>query len=238
MKSANFFLLFVLALVTYTFSSCEKLEKGVLEVRTESLLSHTYTYNVRVAEDDNDFPVESEFDANYLYFDPSMGSIYRYQAFYWPNKSASGLGYGLKSGVDEGAFVSKDGGPGKNGHWAGQGNGDGGGGGGVGSCPQGTWYSPACGDSRGVVWKFGSDKKGSFSNKDCNGICTPMVFTFSYSMSGSTCNITYDAVQPIVSCDGYADSRPPAPGSASITLSCSNNELTVTSGNGTQVFTK
>lgn len=107
-----------------------------------------------------------------------------------------------------------------------------------GQCPEGTWYSPACGDPKGVIWKFGSDNKGSFSNKDCNGICSPMVFTFSYKMSGTTCSITYDALQPIVTCTGYQDSRPPTPKPASITLSCSNDKLTVTSGNGTQVFTK
>ncbi len=112
------------------------------------------------------------------------------------------------------------------------------GGGTSGACPEGTWYSPACGDPHGVIWKFNSDRTGSFSNMDCNGICTPMVFTFSYVMSGTTCNITYDALQPIVQCTGYADSRPNSPGPASITLSCSGTGLTVTSGNGTITFTK
>lgn len=109
---------------------------------------------------------------------------------------------------------------------------------GSGACPQGTWYSPACGDPHGVVWKFGADKKGSFSNKDCNGICGPMIFAFSYTMSGTTCSITYDALQPYVKCTGYPDTRPPKPSDASITLSCSSAGLTVTSGSGTITFTK
>jgi hypothetical protein len=109
---------------------------------------------------------------------------------------------------------------------------------GSGACPVGTWYSTACGDSKGVVWTFRSDKTGSFSNKDCNGVCTPIVFTFKYSISGSTCNIMYDAQQPVVHCTGYQDSSPPKPKDDSFTFSCSGSQLTVTSANGTAVFTK
>ena len=109
---------------------------------------------------------------------------------------------------------------------------------GTGSCPVGVWYSPACGNPKGVIWTFASNKKGSFSNKDCNGICTPMVFKFTYSMSGNTCSLTYDAVQDFVYCDGYPATRPPTPKNASITLECVSGGLKVTSGNGTIVFTK
>lgn len=109
---------------------------------------------------------------------------------------------------------------------------------GSGSCPVGVWYSPACGDPKGVIWTFASNKKGSFSNKDCNGICGPMVFKFTYSMSGKSCSITYDAVQDYVYCTGYSPARPPKPSNATITLECVSGGLKVTSGNGTIVFTK
>lgn len=122
----------------------------------------------------------------------------------------------------------------------GSGNGNGGGGnsGGGGACIEGTWYSSACGDSKGVVWKFGSNGKGSFSNKDCNGICNPIVFSFSYSISGKTCSIKYDAKQAVVKCTGYPDTAPPKPKDESFTFTCDANKLTVTSGNGTNTFTK
>lgn len=109
---------------------------------------------------------------------------------------------------------------------------------GTGSCPVGVWYSPACGNSKGVVWTFGSDKKGKFSNMDCNRVCDPMVFKFSYSMSGNQCSITYNAVQDIVNCPGFQPSRPPTPKNTTITLECVSGGLKVTSGNGTIVFTK
>lgn len=122
--------------------------------------------------------------------------------------------------------------------YEGSGNGGGGNSGGGGACIEGTWYSSACGDSKGVVWKFGSNGKGSFSNKDCNGICNPIVFSFSYSISGKTCSISYDAKQPVVKCNGYPDTAPPKPKDESFTFTCDANKLTVTSGSGTNIFTK
>lgn len=119
----------------------------------------------------------------------------------------------------------------------GGGNGGGGNGGGSGHCIESTWYSAACGDPKGVVWKFNGGR-GSFANKDCNGICTPMTFKFSYTITGNTCNLTYDAVQDYVQCTGYPDTRPPKPKDGSFTFTCSGDKLTVTSGNGTNVFTK
>ena len=113
-----------------------------------------------------------------------------------------------------------------------------GGGGGGTECIHGVWYSPACGDPQGVKWTFNSNGKGSFSNKDCNGICGPMVFKFSYTISGNTCNIHYDAQQPVVSCTGYPDTAPNSPNDEPFTFTCSGTTLTVTSGNGTNTFTK
>lgn len=105
-------------------------------------------------------------------------------------------------------------------------------------CYEGTWYSPACGDSKGVIWTLKSDKTGSFSNKDCNGICTPMVFSFTYTVSGNTISVVYDALQPIVKCTGYADSRPPTPKPGSFTYTCDGDKLIVNSGNGPNTFNK
>lgn len=114
-----------------------------------------------------------------------------------------------------------------------------GGGGGGNKCYEGTWYSNACGDSKGVIWTFNSDMTGSFSNKDCNGICTPMVFTFTYEVSGSTITTIYDDIQPIVKCTGYNDSRPPKPKNNGVfTFECNGSELTVNSGNGPNTFTR
>jgi hypothetical protein len=99
----------------------------------------------------------------------------------------------------------------------------------------GTWYSPACGDSKGVIWKFDTDGRGSFSNKDCNGICSPRVFTFKYTLSGTSMAITYDALQPYIKCSGYSDSRPPAPKNTTISVVVSGNKLTV---ENSAVFTR
>lgn len=112
-----------------------------------------------------------------------------------------------------------------------------GGGGGDDSCLEGTWYNIACSNPKGVVWTF-NNGTGSFANEDCNGICTPIKFTFSYEVTGgNTCNLIYDAVQPLVQCDGFEDSRPPTPANASFTFSCDCGSLTVSSGNGTTTFT-
>lgn len=112
------------------------------------------------------------------------------------------------------------------------------GGGSGSSCIEGTWYSDACGDPQGVVWKFNNAGTGSFSNKDCNGICNPIVFNFSYSVSGSTCSISYDAQQPLVYCTGFEPLAPPSPGDESFTFECTGSTLTVNSGNGTAIFNK
>lgn len=113
-----------------------------------------------------------------------------------------------------------------------------GGGGSGNSCLEGTWFSDACGDPQGVVWKFNSGGTGSFSNPDCNGICNPIVFNFSYSVSGSTCSISYDAQQPVVLCTGFDPLSPPSPSDESFEFECSGSTLTVNSSNGTAVFTK
>jgi hypothetical protein len=113
----------------------------------------------------------------------------------------------------------------------------GGGGSGV-DCIVGTWYDDACGNPTGNVWTFNSNGSGSFSQPDCNGICSNLIFNFTYTISGSTCSINYAAQQPLVYCDGFEPSSPPSPNNESFTFECNETSLTVTSGTGTNVFTR
>jgi hypothetical protein len=98
---------------------------------------------------------------------------------------------------------------------------------GGGGCFSGSWYSDACGDPRGVIWNFNADGTGSSSNPDCNGICGPLVFTFTYNVSGSTCYLDFDAQQPVVYCTGYDPLAPNSPPNSSFTFECDGSSLTV-----------
>ncbi len=261
-KILNKFKVLALFLVLFsTLYSCKKCKEGVLEVKIAHYLGMEYSmeyyaYYVK----DSDFPpntVVEVTDESKYFFSYTRGSKdYRAFVYYWPDKSAKDLGYTKSKNYHylenlDFTFYSDEGSayPGPKGYWkdqvnfpgpfpSGTGNGAADNSGSGSSCINGTWYSPACGDSRGVVWKFNSNGTGSFSNKDCNGICNPIVFTFSYSISGGTCNVTYDAVQPYVTCTGYPDTRPQKPNDESFTFSCSSTQLTVNSGNGSNVFTK
>lgn len=139
---------------------------------------------------------------------------------------------------DLGGYMEKVDGP-QGTHGSGGGGNNGGGSGG--SCIEGTWYSPACGDAHGVVWIFNADGSGSFSNKDCNGICTPFKLKFTYEITGNSCQVIYlpKEQQEEISCTGYAPKRPDVPVKTEpFTFSCTGSELTVTSGNGTNTFTR
>ncbi|MDO9153856.1 MAG: hypothetical protein Q7U47_09160, partial [Paludibacter sp.] len=228
-KNKNYLLIIEILLATTLFTSCEMYKLGVLEVKT---VSNTYgtIYHAEIVLDESKYIAGSEFNI------PDPNFYATITGYYWPDESPKSLGYKYKdpSGNTQNFYTDKEERsgrePGENGNWKTNGT--------SGDCPVGTWYSSACGDSKGVTWIFGSDKRGSFSNKDCNGICTPMVFTFTYTISGNTCNFIYDTVQPFVTCYGYPDTRPAKPANGSITFSCNGNQLTVTSGNGTNVFTK
>jgi hypothetical protein len=227
----NYFFLMVLAFTPF-LNSCKKCKQGVLEVKVtyNSGLNYEPSYYAIVVEDGLYDP-ETEFNYKIRNHDMEI-----HTGYYWPNESARSLGYTeLVNNRDidgsENYFRNKKGSnlPGENGHWnSGAGS----------SCLNGTWTNIACGDPNGVIWTFNSNGTGSFSNKDCNGICSPIVFTFSYSVTGNECNVSYDATQPFVQCTGYPDSRPPKPNDESFTFSCSGNQLTVSSGNGTTTFTK
>ena len=109
-----------------------------------------------------------------------------------------------------------------------------------GPCPVGKWKIGACGTPKGEAYfEFDSNgKTARFKMIDCNKVCIdPLTFTFTYTMSGTTCNFTYDAKQPSVRCTGFSDYIPPTPNppSNSMTLTCSGNTLTV---KGTDVYTR
>jgi hypothetical protein len=222
---------FFLCILLSGFSGCKKCKRGVLEVHaTEALGGELYWV---------EFPDPELYEENKLL---SRKPISQYnikeEVFYWPNESARSLGYKERCGEDGdgsryGVTCMYDE-PGENGNWAGKtvtGKN------GTGHCIEGTWYNSACGDSKGVIWKF-DGKNGSSSNKDCNGICSAIIYTFSYTISGNNCKITYDDLQPIVSCTGYVDSRPPKPNDDNFTFTCSGSSLTVTSSIGTTTFIK
>ena len=234
LKHHSFSRIFIIMVVFVTvlsssISSCKKLKKGVLELKkhynttsTSSFFDDTYKAYV-ITDELYDADQEFTFDSD---------NISETTGYYWSDKSVFGLGYNHQCGDHFTSSNSCDATtPGKNGHWgssSGQSN----------SCLEGVWYSPACGNSQGVIWTFNADKTGSTSNQDCNGICSPMVFTFTWDVTGSTCSITYDAVQPYVNCTGYPPTRPNKPTDDSFTFTCSGTSLSVTSGSGSTTFTK
>jgi len=102
----------------------------------------------------------------------------------------------------------------------------------------GYWYAPGCGSSKGhTLYLFGSADagNGSLTSIDCNGICSPIVLKFNYTMSGSTMVWNFISPQPVVRCSGYDDSTPKTPASSSHTISgVSANSFTLDS----QVFNR
>jgi len=101
----------------------------------------------------------------------------------------------------------------------------------------GKWYAASCGFTDAQTWNFGADGKGSVTTKDCSGICNPTVLNFSYTVTGDILNCVYDAVQPIVHCNGSADTRPSTPSPTSQTYTINGNSLRLSSGGTTVVFT-
>ena len=240
LASKSLLSLFMVALISSPLISCKKGEagkKGVLEVKKSINLGNsieTYYRAFQVESGKYEAGKEFEYSTN-AGLDVEVG-------YYWPDESAKSLGYKNYCDEVEPYYTSQDEcnskEPGLSGHWASEAS-AGGSGGDNGACPVGTWYGTACGDKKGVVWTFNSNGRGSISNKDCSGICNPIVYTFSYKMSGTTCNLTYDKTQAIVKCDGFEDSRPPAPKDASITITCNGgSSITVSSANGSTTFTK
>lgn len=104
----------------------------------------------------------------------------------------------------------------------------------------GTWITPGCDGTMtdATTWYLGSDGRGYSSTKDCNGICSPLVYNFSYSISGNTIYYQYDDVQPVMHCVGYSDSRPQSPGNVSQSFYLEGNSVTVSYNGITTVFTR
>lgn len=78
----------------------------------------------------------------------------------------------------------------------------------------GVWYAPGCGNSKATVLTLtgsATSGTGSLSSMDCQGICDPIILTFSYKISGSTMAWSYDATQAPVRCTGYASQSPKVP---------------------------
>ncbi|MBC7411172.1 MAG: hypothetical protein H7331_01795 [Bacteroidia bacterium] len=224
-------------LITLSFYSCKKNKKGTLEKLEFWTASGSKYYSAKVMADNPPAIKGQEYEdpSN----SPSKSPNYYY--YYWADKSPKDLGY------TEGPHTDSDGKPmyyatssgktaGSNGHW---GSGSSSSSSGSGACPEGTWKGTSCPNVPGsAILTLSSNKRGSFSNKDCKGICDPMVFTFNYSVSGSTIKFMYDAQQPIVKCTGYADSRPPKPADGSATFTCSGSSLTIKFGSTSNVYTK
>lgn len=100
----------------------------------------------------------------------------------------------------------------------------------------GKWYAASCGFADAQTWNFGADGKGYVSTKDCSGTCNPRVLNFSYTVTGDVLNCVYDAVQPVVHCNGSADSSPAVPSPTTQTYTIDGNSLRVTSGATTKIF--
>lgn len=102
-------------------------------------------------------------------------------------------------------------------------------GGSGGSGITGTWNVMVCNGSKEQIWHFGSDGTGYFTNPDCNGICEPLKFPFTYADDGSKVDVSY-TTPPAIKCTGYPDTAPPKPSNDSFTYTISGNDLNVTQG--------
>lgn len=115
---------------------------------------------------------------------------------------------------------------------------------GGGSCPVGRWKTPTCNGSGFLIYNFGSNREGFSENPDCNGICTPLKFYFTYKVSGNTISYTYTKTDDVV-CSGQNQGRPDVPnGSYSINFTCQNGgtelitEVTTNGVRRTTLFTR
>jgi hypothetical protein len=109
-------------------------------------------------------------------------------------------------------------------------------------CPVGTWTKAASCSSNPTpppfYWVFRADGTGYTENPDCNGICTPMVYHFSYTISGNSINYTFTSTDDVY-CNSVNQGAPAVPsGNHSITFSCSSdgNQLTIETTTGMQTF--
>jgi hypothetical protein len=102
------------------------------------------------------------------------------------------------------------------------------------TCLEGTWAEdPADCAGMPITLSF-QGGTGRFTNPDCNGICTPIVFPYSYTVSGDTVTLNY-ATPPPVTCDG--ESYPiDQPANDTFSFTCEGNTLTTTTSLGTTTY--
>ncbi len=102
-----------------------------------------------------------------------------------------------------------------------------------GECPIGAWKNTtACGGGATQNFVLKSDGTGWADNPDCNGVCDPLKWPFTYEVSGNTCYLYYQQ-PPDVNCGGtyYPVNQP---NDASFTFSCDGSTLVTSFG----TFTK
>lgn len=113
--------LFIVSSV-FLFSTCKKFRKGVLEIQTAFVIGGELNYKAEIVDDGSKYKEGVEFII------PQNQNWKTMTGYYWPNKSANGLGYKYKEELtphQQQSFSHKDGikVPGKNGHWASLGGG-------------------------------------------------------------------------------------------------------------------
>lgn len=177
---------------------------------------------------------------------------------FWPSTDCTHLGYTAvsKDALAQGAWqhsATSNGTPGEHGKWgdgtgggkivsaaaaaAGSSGGGGGGGGGGAGCLSGTWKTPTCGSAKLQQLKFDATT-GSYSNPDCNDICTDLIFPFNYKVSGNSVTLAYTE-PPQPSCPSI--DNPPKlqkPADDTFTFTCESGKLVTTTAKGTTTYTR
>jgi hypothetical protein len=105
------------------------------------------------------------------------------------------------------------------------------------SCLTGIWETSVCKGAQHQTLSFDNDGKGSFTNPDCNNICSDLIFPYTYSVTGSSVTLNYTQPEP-VSCSGYSTQTPPKPKDDVFEFICSGNQLTTTTSLGTVIHTR
>ena len=169
---------------------------------------------------------------------------------FWPSTDCKHLGYEHLGDMTLGQWQDTQGSnvtPGEHGKWGdgtgggkivnGAGDGGGAGGGGAGGCIVGTWTSSVCGSRPGdAILKLPADKNGSLTQPDCNKVCNPIIFPFTYEATTTSVALAYTKPNP-VTC-GTSSSPVNQPKNDTFTYTCSGNTLTTTTSLGAMTYTR
>ena len=92
-----------------------------------------------------------------------------------------------------------------------------------GACPVGRWSTPTCNGNGKLIYVFRADGTGYSSNPECSGLCTPLIFNFTYRISGNSIIYSFTTAED-VTCGGQVHKPTPPSGqtSYSITFKCEN----------------